>query len=725
MDEEEQDPLINRSRVNTAETDIETQRLHNAIIAVLAVMFVAAVAVIAVLASKDSMDPGQESARSVQDKLFEDIRTSINDDVDPCQDFYQYACGGWLHTTSIPPDKNTWSRSFSVIHERSLTQLRTILEDGDKTVEGKFYQACMDEARINERGTEPMASILQQLEDLTTSDKALNMSAGLMRLGVSSLMSIGVEVDSKDPTVYILGIGQGGLGLPDRDYYIDESHASLRDKYVAHVAKVLNISGITEDSAMASAREILDFETKLAGVSLKREEMRDPDLLYNKKTLEVIKTEISPSLDWVLYFTTALSPEIDVSNDLEVNVATPKFFSNLGDILNGTSVETLKSYFRFHAMHSYSGSLHEAMRNATFEFYAHQLSGQEQQPPRWKKCVSMTDSALGDALGKTYVEQHFTSSDKKRAQDLIRSVEDAFEHRLVNVRWMDNKTRDATVKKLQKISNNVGYPDKWIDYDFEVIDDLFENEYESRKFENHRELEKLQKKKVDRDEWEMTAPTVNAYYDPSKNKMVFPAGILQYPFFQRTAPAAINFGAIGAVMGHELTHAFDDEGRKFNGDGKLEDWWEPEAITAFVNESKCVENQFSDFPVPGADDGSKINGKLTLGENIADLGGVKSAFYAFQMHKKTRSLVETTLDQPHMLKFLTEDKLFFVSYAQAWCEHVRKEYSQLLAKTDPHSPPEYRVLGPLANLPEFISAFGCEKEIKTFVRPEEKQCRVW
>jgi len=296
------------------------------------------------------------------------------------------------------------------------------------------------------------------------------------------------------------------------------------------------------------------------------------------------------------------------------------------------------------------------------------------------------------------------------------------------VRWMDNVTRDATAAKLDQISNNVGFPDEWIDYASLaplIANDLFENEQIARKFDTSREFHKLNKP-VDRAEWEMSAPTVNAYYDPSKNKMVFPAGILQFPFFERTAPAAVNFGGIGAVMGHELTHAFDDEGRKFDGEGRLRDWWEPAAVTQFEQEAKCVEDQFNEYPVPGSSDGSRISGKLTLGENIADLGGVKSAFQAFQQYKRTRRLAQASIDHPASLKFLSEDQLFFVSFGQVWCQHSREQYSAMLAKTDPHSPPEYRVLGSLANVPEFAQAFHCNANTTdVFVRKPEDRCQVW
>eukprot|EP00299_Pterocystis_sp_00344_P008899 c3563_g1_i1.p1 GENE.c3563_g1_i1~~c3563_g1_i1.p1 ORF type:complete len:730 (-),score=186.76 c3563_g1_i1:6-2195(-) len=728
--DETREPLLNNnpSQVTPDNYDLldVTRRKNNAMIGILAVLFVGSVAVIVVLASKESMTPNTEQKRAIQDSLSFSIRTSMGDGVDPCQDFYQYACGGWLQSTTIPPDKNTWSRSFSVIHERSLTQLREILDEGDKTIESKFYQSCMDEEKVNKRGITPVQSILDLIDTQLNETGPLVFSATLDRLGVSSLLGSGVEADVKNPKEHILTISQGGIGLPDRQYYFDEAQAQIREEYVNHISKMLQLSGVAAEVAPAQAKSVLEFETELANVSLKREDMRDPEKLYNKHTLDWLMLD-TPNLPWVKYFVELFGTDADVTVDvdLDLNVAVPTFFTGLNQILSNTSIDTLKPYFRFRVMHSYSSALSDQVRAATFEFYGQKLSGQEQQPPRWKKCVSMTDGNLGDAIGRTYSELHFTSSDKMAAQDLINRVEQAFQDNLVNLRWMDNKTREATVEKLKLIANNVGYPDHWIDYSaLETLgSDLFENEKALRKFEFVRELKKLNKP-VDRDEWDMSAPTVNAYYDPSKNKMVFPAGILQLPFFDRTAPAAVNFGAIGAVMGHELTHAFDDEGRKFDGEGKLRDWWEPEAIGKFEQEAKCVENQFNDFVVPGSTDNTHISGKLTLGENLADLGGVKAAYNAFQKYKASRRPTQLSNDHPNSLKFLSEDQLFFVSYAQSWCEHVRDQYAQMLSKTDPHSPPRYRVQGPLSNSPEFAEAFHCAVN-STMRRQPEEMCRVW
>jgi predicted metalloendopeptidase len=728
-DARDREPLLGGpSRVADPDADA-SGRTKNAAIAVLAVLFVAAVAVIAVLVSKESINPDQESTKVIQDNLALNIRTSLGDGAEPCHDFYSFACGGWLASTYIPPEKNTWSRSFSVIHERALSQMREILEESDKTLEARFYQSCMDEAAVNQRGISAVQPLLDMIEQQTAEKGALVMSATLLREGVGSLMSIGVEVDMKSPQEHVLAVSQGGLGLPDRQYYFDEAQSTIRDDYVAHVAKVLELSGVAQEAAQADARAIMDFETRLAEISLRREEMRDPEKLYNKKGLDQIMGELAPGLDWVKYFSVALDGDAEVTLDLEVNVATPTFLAGLPTILNTTATEHVKSYLRWHTLHSYSSAMHDGLRAATFEFYGQRLSGQEQQPPRWKKCVAMTDDAVPDAVSKTYVDLHFSPADKTAAQDLIRRVEDAFKKHLSTVRWMDNSTRDATVEKLDMIANNVGYPDRWVDYsslDDKLGANFFENEVAARKFDLSREFKKLSKP-VDRGEWEMSAPTVNAYYDPSKNKMVFPAGILQYPFFERTAPAAVNFGAIGSVMGHELTHAFDDEGRKFDGYGRLRDWWAPTVVDAFDKETKCVEDQFSGYPVPGATDGSMISGKLTLGENIADLGGVKAAYQAFQQYKHTRRLTQASIDHPPSLKkFLSEDQLFFVSYAQSWCEHVRDQYAGMLAKTDPHSPPHYRVMGPLANVPEFAAAFGCNaNDTQAFVRSDETRCQVW
>jgi len=550
----------------------------------------------------------------------------------------------------------------------------------------------MNEADINKRGLEgiqPLLTKIEQKQDIVAN--AFVFSAELMREGVDSLSSIGVSVDMRNPRKYLLSVGQGGLGLPDKTYYSEAQHADIRRDYVVHVQNVLNISGIPLETASGLAEGVLAFETKIAQASLKRDEMRDPERLYNNMDLRTLIANIS-SLNWADYFRAALAGDYNESvgelqdfNDLRINIEVPQFFSGLAESMQSTPVEHLVAYFKFHTLHSYSSALHQLLRDESFDFYGKRLNGQEQQPPRWKKCVSQTDNSLGELLGLEYSSRFFDVEDKRIAQTLIKAVEEAFRKNLNHVHWMDTDTRQATEEKLNKIANNIGFPAKPETYnDVSIGATFFENIMKSKQFEISKEIRKIPKD-VDREEWEMSAPTVNAYYDPSKNKMVFPAGILQYPLFDRRMPAAVNFGSIGAIMGHELSHAFDDEGRKFDGEGNMRDWWSAEALKGFETGATCVEKQFNSFSLPVALANVTtltVNGKLTLGENIADLGGVKAAYYAFQEYKRTRPPSHAHVDHPPTLRRWTEDKLFFVSYAQSWCELVRDQYSQLLISTD-------------------------------------------
>eukprot|EP00301_Raphidiophrys_heterophryoidea_P003213 c11459_g1_i2.p1 GENE.c11459_g1_i2~~c11459_g1_i2.p1 ORF type:complete len:547 (+),score=146.89 c11459_g1_i2:674-2314(+) len=546
-----------------------------------------------------------------------------------------------------------------------------------------------------------------------------------MRAGVGSVfLSVGTQVDVKNPSRYILTCSQGGMGLPSKDYYLEPAQQTARTEYVQHVTNMLSLSGTPPDTAQSLATNILEFETKLANVSLRPEEMRDPDRLYNRMSGAALDVRV-PGLRWVDFFADLLAPHFDFEKETELIVEVPEFLSGLATALASTAPSTLQAYMQFRTLHSYSSQLPAALRNETFRFYSKTLAGQQQQAVRWKKCVGMTDANLPDAVGESYTRSKFSSLSRTRAENLVKAVEAAFATMLSDVSWMDSSTRERASQKLDLLGNNIGYPTHPTDYTpiaSQLGNDLFENARIIREFEIKRDFKKIGQP-VDRGEWDMSAATVNAYYDPSKNIMVFPAAILQPPFFDASAPPAMNFGSIGAVMGHELTHAFDDEGRKYNGNGQLTNWWEPQTISRFDNATKCIEDEFGKFPVQGSND-TFVNGKLTLGENIADLGGLIASLRAFRHHKQTRSHVTAALDFPPPFHFLSEDQLFFVSFAQAWCEKVRNETAILLARTDPHSPPEYRVKGTLSNIPEFAQAFSCPDN-SPYIRTGSDRCQVW
>ncbi len=649
----------------------------------------------------------------------ESVAAVMDSSVDPCNDFYQYACGSWLAATKLPADQSRWARSFSVIHEENQEVVRSILEqaaaepaakDADWTRMGTFYGSCMDEDAIETAGAAPLAPMLEEIDQVSGVPSAMRVAAELQAHGASPFFDIETEPDFKDPDLMIAFFSQGGLGLPDRDYYVkdDAESRKLLADYQAHVAKMLELLGEDSKAAADAAARVVSLETRLAKMSRTRTEMRDMEKIYHRVDLTGLK-KLAPDVPWNAFLDTMGAPNVK-----DISVTVPEFFQGLDTLLGETDAATLRDYLRWHLVDSSANLLPKAFVNEHFAFFGRRLSGQKEQQPRWKRCVDGTDRGLGEIVGRYFVEKRFPGESKATARELINDVEGAFAADLDSLGWMDAETRERALEKLHAVTNKVGYPDHWRDYSALTLEpgDYYGNAIAVREFEVHRQLAKVGGP-VDRSEWHMTPAMVNAYYNPLANEMVFPAGILQAPFFSKDYPMAMNFGGIGMVMGHELTHGFDDQGRKFNDKGQLVQWWNPDVVQRFTERTKCLVNLYDSYEV---EPGVHLKGALTLGENIADFGGIKLAHMAFEKWLTAHPEAATGLDG------LTPDQLFFVAFAQTWCTKSTPEIKKMLATVDPHSASRFRVNGPLSNLPAFAQAFSCAPGTPMH---REDACSVW
>ena len=642
--------------------------------------------------------------------------TAMDKSVDPCDDFYAYACGGWIKATPIPEDRASWSRSFSVIDERNDLALKAFLEkDADaKSVSsdpyakklGDFYAACMDEAAIETSDLAPLKAAFDQIDTIKSGKDVAATVVALYQQGFTPLFTFSSGQDFADATQVIGQLEQDGLGLPDREYYLskDADKTKIRAQYEEHVGRMFALAG----DDVKNAKVVMTVETALAKDSMDRVERRDPYKVYHRMTLTEVK-KLAPSFDWE-----ALFDGFGVSKTAPVNVAEPGFFKGLEARIAQVKPAEWKSYLRWSVIHELARALPKRFVDENFRFTSTALTGAKSILPRWKRCVGTTDDSLGEALAQPFVRDYFGAEGKERSQAMVSGIEEAMKRDLDQLTWMDDPTRKAAMAKLGKVNNKIGFPDVWRNYDALTItrDSYATNLLKASAFEEKRQLLKIGKP-LDRKEWGMTPPTVNAYYDWNMNEMVFPAGILQPPFFDAKTSLAMNYGAAGMVMGHELTHGFDDEGRQFDGDGNLKEWWSKTVAKDFDKRAACVTKQFDGYV---AVDELHVNGKLTLGENIADLGGVKLSYAAF---KEARKGVAA-----ESIAGFTEDQQFFISFAQSWCESARDPYKKVLVATDPHSPPKFRVMGPLSNTQAFASAFQC-KDTSKMVRPAADRCEIW
>ena len=649
---------------------------------------------------------------------------AIDQGAQPCDDFYQFACGSWMKNTPIPDDQGTWMRGFSVIFENNEKLLREILERDAKAPPadepyakqlGDLYASCMDEKAIESSADKALGPQFAKLDKVKDANTFAQVVAELHGAGEGALFSFSSAQDFADATQVIGTLEQGGLGMPDRDYYVkdDAKSKEIRDKYEAHVAEMLRLGGDKPEAAKAGAKAVLRVETTLAKASMTKVDLRDPHKVYHRVELAGLK-KMAPDFPWDLYLKTLGFPGITA-----LNVAQPEFFKEVGQVAKsvrggGRAVADWKTYLKWHVLRSKAATLPARFVDEDFKFHS-VLTGAPKLLPKWKRCVRAVDASMGEALAQPFVKTRLGPQGKAQALELIGGIEATMKTNLDALSWMDDLTRKKALEKLSSINNKIAYPDVWRQYEgLEVNrDSYFDNSLRAAAFEVKRQLTKVGKP-VDKKEWQMTPPTVNAYYEPSLNEMVFPAGILAYPFFASNAVPGLNYGAIGMVMGHELTHGFDDEGRQFDAQGNLKEWWTPSVSKEFDRRAACVVSQFDDYvPV----DELHVNGKLTLGENIADLGGIKLAYGAFQAMKKGKEI-------KHGPYSYSPEQEFFLGYAQSWCGNIRKETMRLRVTTDPHSPAKFRVNGPLSNSPEFARAFSC-REGSQMVRSGDKRCEIW
>ena len=644
--------------------------------------------------------------------------SNLDRSANACQDFNRFANGGWIDKNPIPAAYSRWGR-FELLDEMNLTTLRGILDDLTKRQNLKpgsneqkvadFYSSCMDEAKIESEGINPLSDELKRIDAVNDLLSLQDEIARFHAHRIPAVFGFSAAQDFKDSKNVIAQAVQGGLGLPDRDYYTkdDAKSQQTRDEYAKHVARTFQLMGDDADKAAAEAKTVMKIETKLAENSVTRVQRRNPEANYHPM-IKAQLIEMMPHFDWGRYFRNVSLPEVG-----KVNVGQPDFFKAADHLLTDIPVDEWKTYLRWHLVNAASPTLSSKFVEENFNFNGKFLQGTTEILPRWKRCVVSTDRALGEALGQLYVEKTFTPEAKARAQMMVKNLVEALREDLTTLSWMSDETRKRAIAKLDAFVRKIGFPDKWRSYEALQVTKgpYYNNAVSAGEFEFKRALGKIGKP-VDRTEWGMSPPTVNAYYNPSINEIVFPAGILQPPFYDPKADDAFNYGGIGAVIGHEMTHGFDDQGAKFDADGNLVQWWTPEDYKKFNERTDCVVRQFDSYEV---EPGLHQNGKLVVGESVADLGGLTVAFAAYQKSLQGKP-------RPKNIDGFTPEQRFFLGWAQVWAQNIRPEAARLRTATDPHPLGRFRVNGPLSNMPAFAAAFQC-KPGDAMVRTE--RCQIW
>jgi putative endopeptidase len=641
---------------------------------------------------------------------------ALDRSADPCVDFYQFACGTWTKENPIPADQATWGR-FSELAERNRTTLRSLL---DKVSEpkpdrspiaaklGDYYATCMDDAHVESLGGKPIEPALKRIDAIKTKEELPALLGSLQEIGVATFFNFGSDQDFKDSSSVIAEVDQGGLGLPDRDYYFKEDAKSVeqRTKYVAHVEKMFVLAGEPAAQAKTDATAVMTLETALAKNALDRVSRRDPNNVYHKMTRKDLAA-LTPDFAWEKFYQGAQIPAFT-----DVNVSEPDYVRGMAAAITAQPLPAIKAYLRWHQINSASTLLSKAFVDEHFDFYGRTLQGRTEQLPRWKRCVQYTDGDLGEALGQLYVDATFGADGKRRMLEMVTHLESALKKDIDTLDWMTPETKKQAAIKLAAFTRKIGYPDKWRDYGALNIvrGELVGNSERANAFEHHRQLAKIGKP-VDRGEWLMTPPAVNAYYNPQNNEIVFPAGILQPPFFDKTMDDGVNYGAIGGVIGHEMSHGFDDQGSQFDKSGNLQNWWAEGDAKEFKARTQCIVDQYSKYL---AVDDVHVNGKLTLGENVGDNGGLRIAFMALQ-----EALAGKTAQK---IDGFTPEQRFFLGWGQIWCQNDRPENARMRANLDPHSPSRARVNGVVSNMSEFAKTYSCKAGAPMV---NATQCKVW
>jgi putative endopeptidase len=638
--------------------------------------------------------------------------------VSPATNFYLYADGAWLNNNPVPADKARWA-SFTELAERNSYLIHSILDEAAKSKDaphtprrevGDFYTSAMDTNRIEKLRFKPIAGDLKRVDKIKSVNDLIALVADWHKSGLGTLFRNGVSADAKNSSIYAFELSQGGLSLPDRDYYLKDSFSQQREAYREHVKKMFVLLGEKPEAAAAHAATVLNLETELAKACRTRTDLRDPDKNYNKFTTAELIAK-NHTIPWKLYL-----DDREMSGISYAIVGQPEFFDALDKLLKERPLADWKVYLRWHVLHGAAGLLHEQVATENFNFFSKTLSGQPEQEPRWKRANAVINASIGEALGQLYVEKYFPPEARRRMTDLVNNLRAVFHDHLEKLDWMTDETKAKALAKFDRFTQKIGYPDKFRDYSSVKItrDDYVGNVRRAAAFEEHRQSVRVGKP-VDKTEWGMTPPTVNAYFNPSYNEIVFPAGILQPPFFDLAMDDAVNYGAIGVVIGHEITHGYDDQGRKFDAEGNLNSWWSDKDAKEFEGRAQKVVDEYNDFEaLPGL----HVNGKLTLGENLADLGGISIAYDALQRSLARDPTKRKTIDG------FTPEQRFFISFSQVWRTNIREAETRRLITVDPHSPGKFRAVGPLVNFQEFFDAFDI-KEGAPMWRSPELRAKIW
>jgi len=645
--------------------------------------------------------------------------SNMDTTVNPGDNFYQYVNANWLKNNPVPEDKSYYG-AFTELRDKSIEDQKKMINKliKQKNKEGTnaqkiadFYSLGMDTNKINELGIKPLQKELDAIESIKTTDNLIDGIAHLHSIGISAAYNFDAEQDLKNSEMVITWLDQGGLGLPDRDYYLEDTNRSkeIRKEYVKHIVKMFQLIGLNKDIATQNSLAIMDIETSMARASMSRLKRRNPNNLDHKMTMKEL-TDLTPNLNWKRYFSQIGLEKID-----ELNIASPKFISEINNMISEVSIDDWKIYLQWNLINRAANYLNSEIENEDFAFYGKVLSGQDKMKPRWERVLNSTNRAMGFAVGELYVEKYFPPESKERMLKLVMNLKKVLGERIQDLDWMEEKTKEKALEKLGKFNVKIGYPDKWRDYGkFAIEDDSYVKNYlRANEFEFNRQLNKIGKP-VDKDEWGMYPQTVNAYYHPLLNEIVFPAAILQPPFFYKDADDAVNYGAIGVVIGHEMTHGYDDSGRKFDSNGNLNDWWTKQDAEKFNKRTQVVVEQFNKFTVL---DSFNVSGELTLGENLADYGGLTISFNAFMKTFDNK-------EKPGKIDGFTPEQRFFLSYAKVWRNNIRDKLAQRLIKEDVHSPGKYRVNGGVANIDAWYEAFNIQPEDELYVK-KENRLSIW